>query len=254
MVIEYECRKCKKVFSWRFYEKCKFCPDCETRLRMKILKIPVKPKMEKIEIKSSDINLDALFYKYINFKPVDVGGGLVFPSVTAWISARCQAYKTFRKVFSSDEMTNADYVLKKFKEWLLFRNNLSWTTLHRTGYQSLNKPDRLVDLLIYLQDSSVSLEKKVWHSIKGKYSINGIGQGIITALLHTFDNEKNCVWNSRTIETLDILRRPPKNFVHVGKAYVEVNKIVQQLANELSTDLTTIDGFMWFISKWVKIL
>ena len=90
--------------------------------------------------------------------------------------------------------------------------------------------------------------------MKGKEKVRGIGQGILTALLHTFYDDKYCVWNSRTQETLEILRRPPKTYSDIGKTYKEVNRELHGLAEELSTDLTTIDGFMWFISKHVRFI
>ena len=66
MVIEYECRICRKVISWEDYQREKFCPDCKTRLQLKIVKKNVnkKQKNKRFEIKVSDINLDSLFYKF----------------------------------------------------------------------------------------------------------------------------------------------------------------------------------------------
>ena len=45
-----------------------------------------------------------------------------------------------------------------------------------------------------------------------------------------------------------------KTYSDIGKSYKAVNNKLQEMTKELDTDLTTIDGFMWFISKHVKFI
>jgi len=257
--VEFECRKCGTVVSLEQYELDRFCPDCGTFLRarrLRIDRVKTYKRDERIEINRDDINVNSLYYEYIHYSPVDAGGGVVFKTVDSWISARKQAYLKFREKFYPDKIHDLEQISKDFKEWLLFRNNLSWTTLQRTGYQALRKPERLADLLFLLQNDELDVGERVRRGLKGKEKVRGIGQGILTALLHTFYDDKYCVWNSRTKETLEILRRPPKMRTgsDIGETYKEVNGKLHELAEELSTDLTTIDGFMWFISKHVRFI
>ncbi len=258
MVIEFECRKCGTVVSREQYELDRFCPKCETFLRPKILKIARAregaKRSERLKINRDDINIDSLFYKYLHYSPIYVGGGIVFETVDSWIFVRKQAYQKFRKEFSPDRLHNIQEISKDFKEWLLFKNNLSWTTLQRTGYQALKNPERLAKLLFLLQNDNLDIETRVRRGLRGKEKIRGIGQGILTALLHTFYDDKYCVWNRRTQETLEILRRPPRKHSDIGRTYKEVNIKTHELTKELKTDLTTIDGFMWFISKHVRFI
>lgn len=252
MVVEFECRKCGKVVSLKEYEQDKFCPNCETRLRLKTRKIDLvdKTKRKHIKINISDSDLDSLFYEFTNYKPIDVGGGVVFPSVDTWVSARKQAYKRFRKQFSGERLLNFDFLSIVFKDWLLFRNNLSWTTLHRSGYKALEEPNRLAELIILLRDDELDVEERIQRGLMGKEKVKGIGPAILTGLLHTFFDDKYGVWNSRTQETLNILHFPlPKSYSNIGKSYKAVNTTLNELAQQLDTDLTTIDGFMWFVSK-----
>jgi len=254
MVVEFECRKCRKVVSLEQYKKSKFCPDCGTFLRAKRLKFVKPPGPLPIVIDPNDINLDSLFYEFKKFSPIAPGGGIVFSSVDNWISAKKRAYITFRKKFSGEKLLDFDYLTSVFKDWLLSRNNLSWTTLQRTGYKALEKPDRLAELIILLRNDDLDVGERVRRGLRGNEKVRGIGQGILTALLHTFFDDKYCVWNSRTQDTLRILRRPPKAYSDIGKTYKAVNRKLLDMAQELDTDLTTIDGLMWFISKHVKFI
>ena len=136
----------------------------------------------------------------------------------------------------------------------MVRNNLSWSTLQRTGCQALERPDRLAELIILLQDDEMDVGTRVKRGLMGKEKVRGIGQGILTALLHTFFDDKYGVWNSRTQDTLRILRRPPRAHSDIGKTYEAVNTKLHELARELDADLTTIDGFMWFISEHVRFI
>ncbi len=257
MVVEFECRKCGKVVSFEQSNKSKFCTDCGTFLqvkRLKFNKFESQKKTKKIEIKREDINLDSLFFEFKNFSPVYVGDGIVFRSVDAWISTKKGAYENFRKRFSIEKLLDFDYLKRNFKNWLLFRNNLSWTTLQRSGYKALEDPEGLARLITLLQNEDLDIDVRVRRGLKGKEKVNGIGPGILTGLLHTFFNDKYCVWNNRTKDTLEILRYPPTSYRDVGYAYAEVNNKLHTMTTDLKTDLTTIDGFMWFISKYVRFI
>jgi len=260
MVVEFKCPKCGKTVSLEQRESNRFCPNCGTFLQPKRLRLDrqinmaiIKPK----EIKLEDVNLDSLFYQYLHFRPIDVGGGVVFKNVGSWISSRKRVYKEYREKFSPNKLHDIEMVVSDFKKWLLFRNNLSWTTFQRTGYKALENPEKLTDLLFLLQNEDINVATKVKRGLLGKEKVKGIGQGILTALLHTFYDDKYGVWNSRTKDTLEILRRSPIRYshnLHIGQIYNLVNNILLKMTKELKTDLTTIDGFMWYISKHVRFI
>jgi hypothetical protein len=115
-------------------------------------------------------------------------------------------------------------------------------------------PEKLSNLLFLLQDENVNIETRVSRGRGGKEKVPGIANGILTALLHTFNCEKYGVWNSRTKDTLKLLRRAPRRYQEIGAVYKEVNTKLLNLSRELKTDLTTIDGFMWYISKKVRVI
>ena len=109
-------------------------------------------------------------------------------------------------------------------------------------------------MLFILQNEQIDVAERVRKGLHGENKIKGIGQGILTALLHTFNNEKYGVWNSRTVDTLQKLRRSPRMRFDIGEQYVEVNATLHGLAKEFNVDLTMVDGFMWFISKNYEFL
>ena len=54
-----------------------------------------------------------------------------------------------------------DIVKRNFQSWLLFRNNVSWTTLQRTATNALNHPQNLSKLLLSLQNENTDVASRV---------------------------------------------------------------------------------------------
>jgi len=83
------------IVSLEKYESDRFCPNCGMLLRSKRLKIDrvrAAKKKECIEIHRDDINIDSLWYEYIHYSPIDVGGGVVFETVDSWIIIFCDRF------------------------------------------------------------------------------------------------------------------------------------------------------------------
>jgi DNA-directed RNA polymerase subunit RPC12/RpoP len=256
---EYECRSCGAVFSIEEFLQNKFCPKCGMHLQPKIVKTPFLPSTTKtfakpIELSRDDINVHTLFTEFQRLENFSCGEGVSFLDVDEWISARKRAYADFKERFSQKRLVDWEKLRKDFQDFLHFKNNKSWTTLYRSGLKALEDLESLWKLLVFLQDESVEVAERVREGLVGKYHCRGIGQNILTALLHTFDHDKYGVLNSRTEETLRLLRRKPKQAADVGLRYVFVNQELLHLRNELDTDLTTIDSFMWYVSKIVKVI
>jgi predicted RNA-binding Zn-ribbon protein involved in translation (DUF1610 family) len=257
LVVEFECVRCSKIIPLEQYEISKFCPDCGTFLRARRLKTTNKTKGTKIvtiDLRPEDINVESLFYEYTHFKNIDVGEGKVFPTVSSWVSARKRAYLEYKEKFAPDKLHDLNQLIKDYRKWLLFKHNFSWTILQRAGTKATETPEKLSNLLFLLQDENVNIETRVSRGRGGKEKVPGIANGILTALLHTFNCEKYGVWNSRTKDTLKLLRRAPRRYQEIGAVYKEVNTKLLNLSRELKTDLTTIDGFMWYISKKVRVI
>ena len=257
---EYECSRCKRVYSGIEFSKSKFCPECGMFLRPKYIKETKSrftkkraTEIETLKVTRDQVNVQTLFEEFMRLKDFYCGEGIVHDNVTAWIFDRENAYKEFQKKLSKEEIGDLKALYDNFKDFLYFKNNLSWTTLYRSGTKALNQLDRLRNLLTFLQNESILVEDRVSHGLR-KYHVDGIGIGILTALLHTFYPDEYGVWNSRTADTLDIIKRKPSLTSNVGHNYLLINNELKQLSNEFNASLTTIDGFMWFISKRIEII
>jgi hypothetical protein len=206
-----------------------------------------------IKLTRDQINVATLFAEFQKLENFKCGEGVRFRDVDEWVMARKEAYVDFRERFSQNRLVSWEKLEKDFREFLYFRNNKSWTTLYRTGLQALQDLERLWRLIVFLQDESVQVATRVKKGLQGEYYCRGIGQNILTALLHTFNHDKYGVMNSRTEDTLKMLRRKPRQAADLGRRYECVNLELLGLRDELDTELTTIDGFVWYVSKRIEL-
>ena len=213
-----------------------------------------REEIAPVQLTREQINIHTLFEEFQRLRYFSPGKGIVFDDVSLWIKARKEAYAGFREKFSRDKMVDWQKFHEDFREFLYFENNYSWTTLYRRGLEALSNLKKLWELLTFLQDESIDIRIRVGEGLRGRYHCRGIGRNILTALLHTFYPDKYGVWNSRTEDTLALIRRKPRSTSDPGHNYQLINKELIQLKKELNTDLTTIDSFMWFISKKVQVI
>lgn len=259
---EYECRKCGNIVSIKDYDESEFCIKCGTHLRPKYPPKPQPhpgegsggrrpPDIEQIPI-DKNINVETLFTEFNRLPPFVCGEGIVMQNVNLWITYRRRAYGEFRDKLNTAKLINKEKLCEDYRQFLYFRNNISWTTLYRTGLKALEEPERLWDLVTFIQDESIDIKKRISNGLQGNLHLEGIGKNILTALLHVFHPDKYGVWNNRTQDTLEIIRRTPSKGYDIGTKYEAINKRLLQLCHELDTDLTTVDGLMWYISKRTK--
>ncbi len=206
------------------------------------------------ELDRDNINMDTLFEEFLRLKNFSCGEGVIFDDVPSWIMARKQAYVTFREKLGRDKLVDWDKLHNDYRDFLYFKHNYSWTTLYRTGLRPLSNLKKLWKLLTFIQDETISVNRRVREGLAGKYHCAGLGRNILTALLHTFHSNTYGVWNNRTEHTLTLIHRKPRPTTDPGYNYQRINNELNQLTKELNTDLTTIDSLMWYISKKKPII
>ena len=233
---DYECKKCNKSYSHAEYTKDPFCSSCGVHLNRKSM----SPSPFKVD------GLYAAFMRLEGFTPAE---GVCYNNVPLWIAARKKAYSKYREKFAPSRLLSSESWRLDFKDFLYFKNNQSWTTFTRAGLDVLRDPEQLKGILLYIQDESIRIEKRVEDVLKGDKQLHGVTQNLLTGLFHTFHPDKYGAWSNRSEEALKRIKRDPIKTTSVGKNYVAINEALGKLANELNTELTTVDAFMWYISK-----
>ncbi len=255
---EYECPECKQVYSAEQFSKSRFCPICEKHLRAKLTAIRANVpqrgsifRIESVELQRDQVDAQTLFEEFARLRDFSVGEGLFYGNVRTWIAERKQAYLGFRLKFR--RIDNPQKLRGDFNDFLHANKNKSWTTLYSSGIEALRHLDVLKEMLIFLQDEQTPVQERINQSLRGKkYRVEGVGISILTGLLHAFHPNIYGVWADGTLDALDVLKRKPALTSNIGNSYLLVNKELCLLEKELCTDLTTIDGFMWYIDKKVK--
>ena len=231
----YDCTKCKKIFSHENYKQSVYCPSCGERLWRRSLSPP-------------PFKVDGFFADFLGLKSFEVAEGIIFNDVPLWLASRKKAYIKYQEKFSAAKLADGDKWLTDFKNFLYFKNNQSWN-LNRGGSEALSNPEQLKHLLTLIQYDSTRLDERIREALQGKSRCPGINKNILTGLLHTFYPDKYGVWNKQTDDGLKKIGRTPATTVDEGRHYLNINAALTKLAAELHTNLTTIDAFMWHLSK-----
>ncbi len=247
---EYQCRKCEKIYTIEQYRKDPFCPDDGMRLWPKFTRSKPKTAIINPIAPTPEVNLATIFAEFNGLENFTIGTSI--ESIPLWLTERLRAYDDFRNRLTQDKLVSFEKICYDYKQFLYLENNRSWSNLHRTGLKALDNPEKLWKLITYIQDETIPIQDRITDSLKGQYYVHGVGRNIVTGLLHMFYPDKYGVWNSRTEDTLNLLRRKPVGVSGTGNLYVAVNEELKKLAKELDTNLTIIDGLMWYVSKRLK--
>ena len=82
---EYECPKCKQVYSRIEFLKSKFCLECERYLHPKNIKNTRKRRksveIEPLELTRDQVNIHTLFEEFMRLKDFPMGEGMVGTNV-----------------------------------------------------------------------------------------------------------------------------------------------------------------------------
>ncbi|KKM98426.1 hypothetical protein LCGC14_1158150, partial [marine sediment metagenome] len=128
-----------------------------------------------------------------------------------WIKKRKKAQEKYKNLFNFeniDKLTEED-----FSEFLNFKNNLSWTGLHRHKTKILSDIEKLKKTLKYLVNEKIPIDDRINNVVKRNTTVHieGMGIAIVTAILHINNPEKYGVWNSTSYSALDKIERLPES-------------------------------------------
>ncbi|MEI8131986.1 MAG: hypothetical protein WCG34_06100 [Leptolinea sp.] len=167
---------------------------------------------------------------------------------------RDQSLNKYQMIFSPKHIPSLTKI--EFTEFLLFRNNHHWDSLHRIGKYLVEDMDLLRKALSILLDESIPVEDRInqlrpkRHGAKNAM-VSYLGMPVLTPILLIVYPEKYGVWNNTTDQGLKLTRLWEKHWDSqpAGKTYFEMNQIYHVLCSILKIDLWTLDALWWILKK-----
>lgn len=168
------------------------------------------------------------------------------PFVADILEAKDEVLARYNPIFSIEHLPELQEV--EVKSFLRFENNRHWTGLHRQGNRICSDMDKLRETLGVLLDEAHPLDERVTRAVEDVY---GMGKAIVSAILLLAYPDQYGVWNNTSEGALRLLDIWPSFEwgASLGEKYVRVNEMLNSLADELDTDLWTLDGLFWLIIK-----
>lgn len=171
--------------------------------------------------------------------------GQSIPDVSEIWNAKDRVISRYSSLFSSDgikSLTPADY-----HEFLRFENNSHWSGLSRSSKGAANDIEALRQVLQQLVDESVPIANRV-NATFGK--IPGLSRAVLTPILLIVYPDKYGVWNTPAEKALkQVGLWPSGSGLSQGEMYEKINTILLKLAEDLQTDLWTLDSLWWYIIR-----
>lgn len=158
------------------------------------------------------------------------------------VDARDEVLARFQPMFSREHLGNLTE--QNFRAFLRFSNNRHWSGLDRLGPRICRDMSRLREALSGLHDVDRPIGDRVNEAVD---MVPGMGKAVLTAILHIAYPSEYGVWNSISEAGLKALKIWPlfERGDSMGKRYVKINPILHRLANDLQTDLWTLDALWW---------
>ena len=167
-----------------------------------------------------------------------------------WLESEKQVVGKYRPMFSP---ANLDRLTKEdFKSFLLYKNNLHWGGINRSGNAVTTDMPALIKFLKFILNENIPIKERLSTKFaeKGGYWIKGVGRAIITPILLVVYPTKYGVWNSRSESALKKLNLLPKFLPRDSFAskYLKVNDVLLDLAQKYNVTLWQMDGVLGEIS------
>jgi hypothetical protein len=161
-------------------------------------------------------------------------------------AARDLVLAHYQPIFSEEalpQLTASD-----FQSFLLFKNNRHWIGLHRQGPRICKNMDVLRGALLELHNAAKPIEDRFDAAL---HAVNGLGKGILSAVLLVMYPSEFGVWNRISEASLKLLDVWP-DFDHgasSGRRYKAINEVLHQLKDKLGLDLWVLDALLWAVTQ-----
>lgn len=158
------------------------------------------------------------------------------------IEARDQVLARYSPMFQPDEIGSIEE--EALRSFFYFENNRHWTSLYRQVNRICTDIDQARRSLSLLVDETKPLETRLPTVID---SIKGMGPGIATAILHVAYPNRYGVWNKTSesgMVAFSLMPSLPRG-ASSGERYARMNEVFRTIAQEIGTDLWTLDALWW---------
>ena len=165
------------------------------------------------------------------------------------LSARDEVISRYQPIFSHERISGISE--EDFRSFLMYSNNRHWRGLQRLGGYISEDMDLLRQALTILVDEDKPLQERLDQLLPSSGAmVPRLGRAIITAILLVVYPDKYGVWNNISEGGLRSIGIFPKfeRGSSFGERYIEVNDILVTLAEELQTDLWTLDAVWWRVT------
>ena len=152
----------------------------------------------------------------------------------------------YAPIFSSENLDKL--TAEDFKSFLLFKNNQHWDSLQRQGSMTADMP-KLREALKILTDESLPIRTRLnrLRPPRGEPMVRGLGRAVMTGILLILHPDRYGVLNNTAETAMKQLGLWPEmeRGADFGARYERVNEVLHRAANDLGTDLWTLDLLWW---------
>ncbi len=166
------------------------------------------------------------------------------------IRDRDGVYRVYGRMFRPDNLGSLS--AEDLKEFLLYENNRHWLGIHR--YQKKLVADIGHTQAVFrrlLDESETIVDRLDWiEGSDGAKPLLGLGKAVYTPILHVVFPDSYGVWNSVAEMAMNRLSLwPVGSGRSFGQQYEKVNAALHEVADELGTDLWTVDALWWRVER-----
>jgi len=165
-----------------------------------------------------------------------------------------EVLKRFGQLFNSSNLESL--TKEEFKSFLLIKNNKHWDGIHRQGNMITEDMEKLKSALKILLNEKTPIKKRLDFLFpkNGQNYIKGLGRAVVTPILLMAYPDKYGVYNRRSAEGLKNVGLEPtfSRGSSFAEKYIEINKILNNLAKEHDLYLYELDNVWWKLTQEEK--
>jgi hypothetical protein len=178
------------------------------------------------------------------------GDSPVASEIKKILSARDDVLDRYQEVFVPQSL--GELTADEFRQFLQFKNNRHWMSLHRMGPAITKDMSRLHEALAILLDESRPVGDRLNELVppKGPAFVPWLSKAVLTPILLIVHPDRYGVWNQVSEAGMRHLGVWPEldPALPFGDRYSLVNATLLELAQETGVDLWTLDALWWRIS------